>query len=105
MAAEHEIWFERAEIHALGALDGRELSEFEAHLASGCPICEAHVRETREALTLLHGSLNIEAPPPALKERVLQRLTPPATAPAGERERSSFIWNWWGLGIGIVATA
>jgi anti-sigma-K factor RskA len=102
MAAEHEIWLERGEIYALGALDGQDLNEFETHLASGCTICEAYVRDTRETLTLLPKSLNPEAPPLALKTRVLQRIAPPIAAPATEKKGS---WNWWGLGIGAFATA
>ena len=37
MATAHEEWLERSEFYALGALDEKELKEFEAHLASGCP--------------------------------------------------------------------
>ena len=29
----HEEWIEQADIYALGALDGDELTQFEAHLA------------------------------------------------------------------------
>ena len=43
----HEEWLERAEIYSLSALDGDELTQFEAHLGAGCPVCERHVRETR----------------------------------------------------------
>ena len=35
----------------------KELKEFEAHLASGCPICEAYIRETRESLIVLHRAI------------------------------------------------
>ena len=105
MAAEHGEWLDRGEIYALGALDGRDLNEFEAHLASGCTICEAYVRDTRETLTLLPKSLNPAAPSPVLKGRILQQIEPATTAPAGEKKSSSSIWNWWGLGIGAFATA
>jgi anti-sigma-K factor RskA len=105
MATEHQNWLELGEIYALGALDGRDLNEFEAHLASGCPICEAYVRETRETLILLHKSLNPEVPSAALKAHVLQRIAPPIAAPATEGKGSSFSRNWWGLGIGAFATA
>ena len=44
----HEEWLERAEIYALGALDGAELSQFEAHLAAGCSLCETQVRRLDE---------------------------------------------------------
>ena len=105
MAIGHEHWHERGEIYALGALDGPELKEFEAHLASGCSICEACLRETRETLTVLHRSLRPEAPPLAIKSRIMDQIAPQAmTRP--RRERTGWLnWNWWGLGIGAVATA
>ena len=104
MAAEHEIWLERGEIYALGALDGEDLQQFEAHLASGCSICPAYVRETHQTLTLLHQSLRLEAPPPSLRGRILERIAPIAR-PVREERSSWMNWNWWGLGIGAVATA
>jgi anti-sigma-K factor RskA len=74
MATEHEHWRERGDIYALGALDGRELTDFEAHINAGCASCEAHLRETREVLKLLPGSLNPMTPPPAVKARLLDRM-------------------------------
>jgi anti-sigma-K factor RskA len=74
MATEHEHWIEQAAIFALGALDGREREEFEAHLAAGCPTCEAHVRETREALIILPRALTSMIPPPAVKTRLLDQV-------------------------------
>jgi hypothetical protein len=74
MATEHEHWQEQSEIFALGALDGQELRDFEAHLASGCAICEAYLREARETLNLLHRSLQPMTPSAAIKERVLQQI-------------------------------
>jgi anti-sigma-K factor RskA len=106
MATEHEIWLERGDIYAIGALDGEELQEFEAHIAAGCPICEARVRDTRETLVLLHKSLRSEAPPAAVKSRVLEQIAPQVTAqPIQESKLSWFSWNWWGLGIGALVTA
>jgi anti-sigma-K factor RskA len=74
MATEHEHWQEQSEIFAFGALDGQELKDFEAHLASGCAICEAYLRETRETLNLLHRSLRPVTPSPAVKDRILQQI-------------------------------
>jgi len=74
MATEHDHWTEQGEIFALGALDGREREDFEAHLAAGCAICEAHVRETREALTVLHRALKPMTPPPAVKSRLFDQI-------------------------------
>jgi anti-sigma-K factor RskA len=74
MATGHENWHGQSEIFALGALDGQELKDFEAHLASGCEICEAYLRETRETLNLLHRSLQPVSPPTAVKDRILQQI-------------------------------
>ena len=63
----HEEWLERAEIYGLSALDGDELIQFEAHLAAGCPVCEGHVRETRESLAVLARSLAPLTPPQQVK--------------------------------------
>lgn len=74
MANAHEEWLERGEIYALGTLDGDELKEFEAHLASGCSICSAYVRETRETLTLLHRALQPMTPSASVKARLDARI-------------------------------
>ena len=74
MGTEHEHWQQQSEIFALGALDGQELKDFEAHLASGCAICEAYLHETRETLNLLHRSLQPITPSPAMKDRILQQI-------------------------------
>ena len=81
----HGEWFERAEIHALGALDGEELTQFQAHLAAGCHPCEAHLREAREALTLLPRSLALLGPPPGVKTRVLEQVERQTTPAEGHR--------------------
>ena len=72
--SEHENWREQGEIYALGALDGQELKEFEAHLASGCAICETSVRETREALALLHRTLQPMTPSASVKARLVEQI-------------------------------
>jgi len=105
MSNEHEHWREHGEIYALGALDGQELKEFEAHLASGCAICQAYVRETRETLAVLHRSLRPEAPPLAIKSRILDQIAPHAIVRPRQEKTPWLNWNWWGLGIGAVATA
>lgn len=105
MSNEHEPWREHGEIYALGALDGQELKEFEAHLASGCAICQAYVRETRETLAVLHRSLRPEAPPLAIKSRILDQIAPQTIVRPRQEKTPWLKWNWWGLGIGAVATA
>jgi hypothetical protein len=70
----HHEWLEWAEIYALGALDGEELRQFEAHLEAGCPECENRLRDTRETLTLLPRSLMSISPPAEPKIRVLAQI-------------------------------
>jgi anti-sigma-K factor RskA len=91
MATGHENWHGQSEIFALGALDGQELKDFEAHLASGCEICEAYLRETRETLNLLHRSLQPVSPPTAVKDRILRQIAGekvvPITTPRPKESR------------------
>jgi anti-sigma-K factor RskA len=102
MATEHENWLAQGEIYALGALDGQELREFQAHLAFGCAICDAHIRQTRDSLTLLHQSLPAMTPPVAVKTRVFDQITPKAQTPAQDQGGG---WRWWFVGAGAFATA
>ena len=74
MATGHEQWLEQGDIYALGALDGQELKDFEAHLASGCAVCEAYIRETRESLLLLHRAITPFEPSAAMKTRVFDQI-------------------------------
>jgi len=74
MATEHEYWRKCSEIYAVGALDGEELRNFQAHLAAECATCEAYVRETRETLNLLHRSLRPVTPPSEVKARILHQI-------------------------------
>ena len=71
---DHENWLELADVYAAEALDGEDLSEFNAHLAAGCPLCQARIRETHEALAGISFSLEPISPEPALKERILERI-------------------------------
>lgn len=86
--------------YALGALDGEELRELAAHLAAGCPVCEAELRRLAAGLEELAGfaavvpaSLAGEAPAilAGVERRLLAQIsaeprsapaTPQATAPA-----------------------
>jgi Anti-sigma-K factor rskA, C-terminal len=105
----HDQWLEQADVYAAGALDGWELAEFEAHLATDCAICDERLRETREALTLMPRSLPEVPPPPALRARVLAKIAaerPPAAAPVALRpspRRNRAIW--WAGWAGLAAAA
>jgi hypothetical protein len=99
----HEDWLAQADIYAVGALDGDELIAFEAHLTAGCPVCEEHLRRTREALTLLPQALEPLTPPPTLKTRLLAQIAAEADAapsvihPTRRRQ-------WW-MGLSALAAA
>lgn len=75
MVSEHDNWLDCVETYALGALDGQELKDFEAHLSTGCATCAVSLRESREALSLLPRSLRPVNPPSSAKTRLMERLT------------------------------
>jgi len=59
--------------YALDALDESERREFEEHLA-GCERCREELESLRDAAAALAYVPEGPAPPPALRERVLQRV-------------------------------
>ena len=63
--------------YALDAVDADERGAFEAHLAT-CPACADELDELRAMLADLAESTAV-APPPALRARVLQGVTPSGT--------------------------
>jgi anti-sigma-K factor RskA len=99
----HEVWQVQADIYALGALDGDELTAFEAHLAAGCPECERHIITTREALTLLPRSLMPVDPPPTVRARVLQQVAAEAAAPQPVTRLPRR--RWWTMGVSALTAA
>lgn len=74
MAQAHDHWTQQGEIFALAALDGREREQFEAHLAAGCVICDAHIRDTREVLTVFHQAFKPMTPPPTVKTKIIDQI-------------------------------
>ena len=77
---------ERAELYVLGGMPEAEVSKFEAHLQS-CEPCRAEV----SALHTIAGGILLSAPeadpPPALRERILERIhrKPFTVIPTDER--------------------
>ncbi|MFE2182292.1 anti-sigma factor domain-containing protein [Streptomyces sp. NPDC059455] len=85
----------RADLHtltgayAVNALSGRELSEFERHLAI-CDACRQEVGELRETAAKLAVATSL-TPPPTMKDDVLRRIAtvrqePPRVAAREARE-------------------
>jgi anti-sigma-K factor RskA len=96
----HNEWLERAELYAVGALDGEELRDFENHLARGCAECEERLDDCREALAKAAASLEPVVPPPRAKTELLRRIGAEANASSARR----FTWSW-PIGIGALAAA
>jgi anti-sigma-K factor RskA len=70
----HYDFLEEASAYALGALDADERREFEAHLAT-CETCQAEVASHRRVASALGlGEIPV-APPVALKDRMIARVT------------------------------
>lgn len=73
--------------YALGALDGEELRELEAHLAAGCAECRQQLRLWQGDLEELAASLPPVAPSDTTRQRVL-KLTGSRVPSAPVRPRS-----------------
>src|SRR5438094_100740 len=83
----HEPFDTLAAAYALGALDGEELVEFEAHLAQECARCAVTLRESYEALAALARSAPPAVPPPEVKQALLSRIAAVAPTASPRRER------------------
>jgi anti-sigma-K factor RskA len=68
--AEHQALREATGLYALGALDGEERAQLEAHLAS-CDECSAEVRALRDVTDALPFAVAAAEPPVSLRQRVL----------------------------------
>ena len=71
MAGHDDKYLEFNALYVLGALDGDELREFDAHLKSNCALCRAEVSYLTAAAATLPMGLPQLSLSPDLKERVL----------------------------------
>jgi anti-sigma-K factor RskA len=95
----HEVFDTLVAIYAVGALDGNDLVQFEAHLAGGCDQCEAALRESHEALAQVAPAgprATSPAVPSEVKAELLRRIGEAPARRASERRR----WLPW-----VAATA
>ena len=69
----HPIEEADLDLYALGALEGEERRAVESHLAA-CSECERNFENARGRIALLALAAPPNAPPPALKVRVMQQL-------------------------------
>jgi hypothetical protein len=98
MSVSHEPFDTFAALHAVGALDGDDLRQFEAHLASGCARCAMLVHQTEQALARAAMAGPPEPPPGVVRERLVKRAVA-AGAPGRRR------WLPWTVGVVAAAVA
>jgi anti-sigma-K factor RskA len=88
------------ESYALGALEGEERAELEAHLRRGCATCTAEVERARWVVSQL-AYLAPEAEPPAsLRDKLIEAVREPTPLP---RERRAWIPLWAWAGVAALA--
>ena len=97
----HDLWLELAEMDAAGALDGPELRDFHAHLASGCAECEQRMLQTGEALALFSKTLPQSMPSAQVKAALMQQIA--SSAPATPRHLPSFALAASLAGVALLA--
>jgi anti-sigma-K factor RskA len=91
----HEPYETLAAVYAVGALDGDDLAQFEAHLP-GCPICQAAVRDAQNVLARAALTAPPQIPPPDVRHALLRRVA--GAAPARRRP-----WLPWAVGAAVAA--
>ena len=71
----HEQLIEAVPLYVAGALEASEQRELEQHLGTGCSVCETHLREYQETLSLLPYGLPVSPVPETVKTRVLNQIS------------------------------
>lgn len=99
---DHNRWDDDLAAYALGALDGRERSEFETHLA-GCNRCQIELRWLEPALDALPASVEQLAPPPGLRKRILAAVDEDVPDLGRARSERAKRRSW--LSVGAVRPA
>ncbi len=77
-------------LYSLGLLEGEELREIEDHIAEGCGVCAAMLKDSDAVFTNLPLCLEDAPMPKGLEQKILDRLEP--REPAGGR---SSIFDFW----------
>ena len=98
MTVSHEPFDTLAALHAVGALDGDDLRQFESHLAGGCDRCAGALRRTEQALARAAMAGPPEPPPVAVRDALVRRAAA-AGAPGRARRLP------WAAGIAAGAVA
>ena len=101
-ATEHDRFREDVGAYLLGALEGRELSDFERHAAI-CHVCQDEIDRLRMAADALPRSVEQYEPPPALKHALMQRVH--AESPSGVRPSPRRRFRFHVPRLAVAATA
>ena len=100
----HEPYDTLAATYAVGALDGQDRVDFERHLAGGCDVCEATLRESAETLAALARSRPPMIPPPAVKEELMRRIAATTPVRRGAARPRPLVWAV-GTAAAVLAVA
>jgi anti-sigma-K factor RskA len=106
MSEAHDVFDELAAGWALGALEADDAARFEAHLQTGCAVCERTLADYQSALVAVAGDLR-EAPPARVRHAVLARVG--ESSPRRPRRLRTVLVSVTGMalaaGIAAVVTA
>jgi anti-sigma factor RsiW len=78
---DHDIRLEEVAAYAIGALDPERVDDLRAHLGD-CDRCQAELRWLAPAVRALPEAVERQAPPPALRERLMAEVRADAAAEA-----------------------
>jgi anti-sigma-K factor RskA len=107
-STDHTHWSEDLAAYLLGALEPREVADFERHL-EGCEHCQAELRWLEPALHSLPEAAERQTPSPQLRESLMAEVRADAQrAHAGEEERvlRGFFSSWLlkpAMGLAVLA--
>ncbi len=101
---EHIRYEELTACYSLGILDPGEKAEFEAHLAAGCPACEAELAATNKlAAEMAHAAPSVPIPE-GLKEKTLARIQKAAPVSPHTPREQALLRPKLAFGFGIAAS-
>jgi len=95
---------EQAALHVLGALSPEEARKFKELMQSD-PEVKALVSRLNTATGALAGAVKRTAPPPQLRAKILEQVTPAQRARPAESGNPSPWWLPWALATGLAALA
>jgi anti-sigma-K factor RskA len=106
--SDHDQFRELIEAYALGALDEQERATLEAHLAAGCAVCAAALKEARWLASQLAYLAPSAEPSDMLKARLLRTVRAEASTAQGTAPSTSGpavpYWLWAGVAALLALT-